>query len=201
MEILIATQNKHKMEELQLILTGHHLLSPVDLSINFVFEETGTTFLENSLGKARALFNLTGKPVLADDSGLIVPALGGEPGVYSARYGAKPGEENLEASERNTYLLNKMDGITDRSALFTCCITFILNPYRIFTVQESVEGMITHAPSGSNGFGYDPLFFLASYNKTVAELPEAEKNKISHRAVAGKRMAALIQTLENSHGN
>jgi len=201
MEILIATQNKHKLEELQLILAGHHLLSPADLSIDFDFEETGTSFLENSLGKASALFNLTGKPVLADDSGLIVPALGGEPGVYSARYGAKPGGENLEASERNAYLLNKMDGITDRSALFTCCMTLILNPYRLFTVQESVEGIITHVPSGSNGFGYDPLFFLESYNKTVAELPKAEKNKISHRAVAGKRMAVLIQTLEKNNEN
>ncbi len=196
MKILIATQNMHKMEELQLILKKHKLVLPSDIGIDFDFEETGTSFFENSFGKAMSLFNITGQPVLADDSGLNIPALNGEPGIHSARYGAKEDGIILDASERNSYLLDKMEGIKDRSAFFTCCMTLILNPYRFFTIQETMEGSITFKPSGTNGFGYDPLFYLKEYGITVAELPEEKKNRISHRGKAGRRMAALLKTIE-----
>ncbi len=196
MEILAATQNKHKLEELQQILPEHRILSPADLNIDFDFEETGSTFLENSMGKAFALYKLTGQPVLADDSGLSIPALHGEPGIYSARYGSAPGDKILEAEDRNAYLLKKMEGISDRQAFFTCCMTLVLHTNRFFTVQEIMEGSITYKPVGEHGFGYDPLFYLGKYGKTASELSESEKNKISHRGMAGKRMAALIKSLE-----
>ncbi len=196
MEILAATQNKHKLKELQQILPEHLIVSPADLKIDFNFEETGSTFLENSMGKAFALYNLTGQPVLADDSGLSIPALHGEPGIYSARYGSKPDGKILEAEERNAYLIKKMEGISDRRAFFTCCMTLVLHTNRFFTVQEIMEGSIIYKPVGKHGFGYDPLFYLKEYGKTAAELSESEKNKISHRGTAGKRIAALLKSLE-----
>ncbi len=198
MKILIATGNTHKLAELQNILKSHKLVSPADLHINFSFEETGSSFLENSMGKAFALYNLTKQPVLADDSGLNIPALNGEPGIYSARYGAQKDGTLLEASERNSYLLKKMEGITDRRAFFTCCMTLVLSPYRFFTVQETMEGFITHTPSGIHGFGYDPIFRVNGSEKTAAELSETEKNRISHRGKAGQRMAVLLEAIKDN---
>ncbi len=196
MEILIATQNRHKVEELQVILNDHKLLTPRDAGIDFDFEETGTSFFENSYGKAMELFGQTGKPVLADDSGLVVPALNGEPGIYSARYGAKKDGTNLAAAERNSYLLEKMEGISSRKAFFVCSMTLVLSAERFFNIQETLNGEIAEQPAGTHGFGYDPLFFLSEYGKTVAELPENEKNRISHRGRAGIRMKALLKNLE-----
>ncbi len=196
MKIIIATQNRHKVEELQSILSGHQLLTPEEAGVDYSFEETGSTFFENSFGKAMELYRITGEPVLADDSGLVVPALGGEPGIYSARYGAAEDGKNLEAPERNRYLLSKMEGIKDRRAFFVCSMTLILTPERFFNIQETLNGKIAEGPSGTHGFGYDPLFFLPEYGKTVAELAEDEKNRISHRGRAGIRMKALLKNLE-----
>lgn len=196
MEILIATQNKHKVEELKVILNDHKLLTPPDAGIDFNFDETGTSFFENSYGKAMELFRQTGNPVLADDSGLVVPALGGEPGIYSARYGAPEKGKNLEALERNRYLLEKMEGISSREAFFVCSMTLVLSAERFFNIQETLDGEIAEQPAGTHGFGYDPLFFLSEYGKTVSELPENEKNRISHRGRAGIRMKALLKNLE-----
>ncbi|MCK5152973.1 MAG: non-canonical purine NTP pyrophosphatase, partial [Spirochaetales bacterium] len=165
-----------------------------DIGIDFDFEETGNTFLENSKGKAFALFNQVNRPVLADDSGLNVAALNGEPGIFSARYGSKNGVE-LEASVRNLYLLDKLKGKSDLSAEFICCMTLVMDLNRFFVVQESFKGEITRKSTGINGFGYDPIFFLPEYGKTVAELPEKEKNKISHRGKAGYRIAKLLEGL------
>ena len=198
MEILIATQNSHKVEELQAILGEHKLLTPRDAGIDFSFEEKGTSFLENSLGKAMELFRQAGRPVLADDSGLVIPALNGEPGIYSARYGSGDLEKNLEAPERNRYLLGKMEGMTNREAFFVCSMTLVLSSERFFIVQETLNGEIAEHPSGTHGFGYDPLFFLPEYGKTVAEIPEKEKNRISHRGRAGLRMKALLKSLEET---
>lgn len=197
MKILIATQNKHKVGELQYILKDHILVTPGEMGIPFDFEETGSSFFENSYGKAMELYKSAGLPVIADDSGLVVPALGGEPGIYSARYGASEKGKNLEAPERNEYLLNKMNGITNREAFFVCCMTLILTENRFFSAQETMEGIIASEPSGVHGFGYDPLFYLPEYGKTVAQIPEEEKNRISHRGRAGRRINVLLKELES----
>jgi len=196
MKIVLATGNKHKKQELSQILSSHHLLLPEDLGISFYHEETADTFMGNSMSKAQALFATCGKPVLADDSGLIVPELnGGEPGIYSARYGSDESGHNLSDTERNLYLLHNMRSISDRSAFFVCCMTLILDEYRVFTVQESFHGKIISRMEGTGGFGYDPVFYIPELEKTAAQLSESEKNSISHRGKAGIRMAALIQDL------
>ncbi|MDZ7794200.1 MAG: RdgB/HAM1 family non-canonical purine NTP pyrophosphatase [Spirochaetia bacterium] len=200
MEILVATENTHKLKELSAIFAGHTLLTPHERDIDYYFEETGETFLANAQGKALALFEkvrleqaLT--PVIADDSGLVVPALGGEPGVYSARYGSPAGGPNLDTPDRNRYLLDKMEGLTDRRSFFVCCMVLVLTPERFFVAQETLPGSIISEPRGNHGFGYDPLFYLNEYGQTVAELPEAEKNKISHRGRAGIRLRAVLDSL------
>ena len=192
MKIVIATGNTHKKIELDKILASHTLIMPKDLGIEFHHEETENTFLGNSMGKARTLYNMCNMPVLADDSGLVVPAIGGEPGVYSARYGSDVFGRELSSVERNNYLLKNMTERTDRRAYFVCCMTLILDDQRFYTVQETVSGEIVHEGQGSNGFGYDPVFFVPSYHKTMAELPEAVKNQISHRALAGKALARIL---------
>jgi XTP/dITP diphosphohydrolase len=199
MEIFVATNNMHKVKELSAILGGVSLKLPSDAGIQFYHDETGTTYLENALGKALTLYRQVGKPVLADDSGLSVPALGGAPGVYSARYGDQDGKPPLDDAGRNQRLLEAMETLQspeERSAFFVCSMVLVLEEYRIFTVQETFAGSIALQPAGSGGFGYDPLFYLAEYGKSVAELPEEEKNSISHRGRAGKRMAALIASLK-----
>ena len=192
MEMLLATGNIHKKEEIQAILREHRVLTPGDLGGSFDYEETGTTFLANAQGKAQALHRMTGKAVLADDSGICLPALGGAPGIYSARYGSSPGEANLPSSERNALLLKNMEGRKDRRAFFVCAMTLVLGEYRHYSIQETVDGILTIEPAGSGGFGYDPLFFLEEYGKTMAQLSEAVKNRISHRGRAGARMARLL---------
>jgi len=195
MKIYLATNNPHKKEEISKIFSSHTILMPRDAGIDFDFEETGTTYLENALGKAITLFRSLGEPVVADDSGLSVPALGGAPGIYSSRYGSEKPGEKLEQSERNKYLLAKMQGIQDRRAFFVCCMVLVLEDYRIFTAQETVHGTIIHEPKGSGGFGYDPLFYIEDFGKTVAELSEGEKNRISHRGRAGAVINAILNNL------
>ena len=210
MEILVATENTHKLKELSAIFAGHTLLTPHEKGIEYSFEETGETFLANAQGKAMALFEQARlkqarlkqarseqavTPVIADDSGLVVPALGGEPGVYSARYGSPEGGTKLDTPDRNRYLLDKMEGITNRRSFFVCCMVLVLSPERFFVAQETLPGRIISEPRGSYGFGYDPLFYLNEYGQTVAELPEAEKNKISHRGRAGVRLRAVLDSL------
>ncbi len=193
---LLATNNEHKRFELQNILTGITLKTPAEEGIDFDCDETGSTFLENSMLKARTLYELTGKPVIADDSGLCVKGLDGEPGIYSARYGSPEGGPDLESPERNAFLLKNMEGLIgaeQRAATFVCCMSAIINDYRIYTVQETMEGYIAEKPYGAGGFGYDPVFFLPEYNKTVAELPEGEKNKISHRGRAARQLEKLLK--------
>ncbi len=193
MEILAATGNAHKKEEMGEILTSADLILPQELGLTMDFEETGTTFEANAYGKALHLFQQAGgRPVLADDSGLCVPALGGEPGVYSARYGSSPGQPTLTAEEKNQLLLSRMEEQEDRRAFFVCCMVLILGEYRFYTVQETIHGQLTRKPSGTGGFGYDPIFFLPDWGRTIAELPGGEKNKISHRGRAGARLNQLL---------
>jgi XTP/dITP diphosphohydrolase len=192
MELCIATGNPHKVEELQAIFPDHRLRTPAELGIDFEFEETGSTFFANAYGKAAALYPRAGMPVIADDSGLSLPALGGEPGIYSARYGSELYGRRLEADERNRYLLSRLEGVEERDAFFVCCMVAILAEYRFFCVQETLHGTIIDTPEGEGGFGYDPIFYLPERGATVAQLPEGEKNRISHRGKAGARLARLL---------
>ncbi len=194
MEIVLATGNMHKKEELEQILSGHKILIPSDLGLEFDCDETGTTFLANARLKAETLYTLTGRPVLADDSGLCVKALDGGPGIYSARYGS---ENGAQLSDRSRYelLLKNMEGVEDREAHFVCAMVLILAPYREFAVQETFDGRIADSPFGGGGFGYDPVFIDALSGKTAAELSAEEKNRVSHRGKAGRAMAALLEVL------
>lgn len=199
MNIVLATNNPHKKEEFDEILSPHTVLLPNDLGLKFSFDETGTNYFENAYGKAHTLFKLirgTGRviPVLGDDSGLSVEALDGAPGLYSSRYGADPGSgEKLPAEKRNKFLLDKLTGKTERSAFFVCSLVLILSEYRFYAVQETLEGEIAEEPSGSGGFGYDPVFYIPEMGKTAAELSPEKKHTLSHRGKAGKVMMKTIE--------
>lgn len=201
MEIYVATGNAHKVQELEAAMPGHSLRLPSDAGIEgFDVEEDGATYLENAVKKARALYDLSGKPSLADDSGLSVRALGGRPGVLSARYGARPGPEpgsliKLESGERNALLLEEMAAVEDRSCAFVCCLALVLSEERIFTAQETCPGVLLREPRGVGGFGYDPILYLPELGKSVAELSMDEKNRVSHRGKACARMSALLSGL------
>lgn len=196
MTLILASANEHKKRELDAILYPHTLLLPGHYNAGMKFEETGETFFENAYGKAYDLFRQTGVPVVADDSGLCIPALSGAPGVHSARYGATEPNQKLATKQRNEYLLEVMENIEQRNGFFVCCMVVIFEEYRYFVAQETLRGRITYAPVGTGGFGYDPLFFLDRYGKTVAELPAEEKDRISHRGKAGKRIKQLLDHLE-----
>ncbi|MDR2468208.1 MAG: RdgB/HAM1 family non-canonical purine NTP pyrophosphatase [Spirochaetaceae bacterium] len=191
MTLWFATGNTHKQEELAAILNENTvcctLKIPADGGFTFDPNEDGASFAENSLIKARALWKIVGEPVIADDSGLCVDALGGRPGIFSARYGAKQGEK-LDASRRNELLLTELGAISRRSARFVCAMTLLFDENRFVITQETLEGEIVHAAQGEGGFGYDPLLYLPELGRTVAELPAAEKNKLSHRARAARAL-------------
>lgn len=197
MELFVATGNVHKLIELAPALPGHTLKTPSEAGIEiFEVEEDGSTFLENAMKKAKALFDLIGKPSLADDSGLTVRALGGEPGVLSARYGSVDGSSKLGAHERNAFLLANMASKDDRACAFVCCLVLVLSDERIFAVQETCPGVLLREPLGQGGFGYDPVVFLPDLGKSVAQLSVEEKNRLSHRGRACARMTALLADLE-----
>ena len=194
MKIAIASTNRHKIEEIR------HKLSDLE-SIELVtadsiaaigpIDETGSTFEENALIKAREASRITKVPSIADDSGLAVDALDGEPGIFSARYG------NLSSdSQRNGLLLSKLESVPDgkRTARFICAIALVFPDGKEFTVRGECEGVIAQSPSGSSGFGYDPVFYLPDRGKTFAELSLDEKNKISHRARALDRFHELLDS-------
>ncbi len=194
MDILLASGNTHKKKELEQIFKGHTILMPGDLGISFECEETGCTFMANALLKAQSLYAQARRPVLADDSGLCVDALDGAPGIYSARYGAKTGQ-NLSDKGRYELLLKNMEGIEKRTAHFVCAMVLILGNDRMFSVQETFEGSIAKSPHGKGGFGYDPVFIDAFSGRCAAELSEEEKNRVSHRGRAGRGMQALLEAL------
>ena len=189
MEIILASGNKHKQREIEQILAPHRVLIPADIGCDFAYEENGTTFFENAFGKARHLFDSVRAPVLADDSGLVVEALDGQPGVRSARYGETGGSPNMTDVDRYELLLKNMRNAQERCAFFVCCLVLYIGKHRFCVVEERFDGEITKAPVGSAGFGYDPVFFVKSEGKTVAEMSAFRKNEISHRgrALAGLR--------------
>jgi XTP/dITP diphosphohydrolase len=191
-ELLLASNNDHKRREFARLFPGVKILLPRDLGVEFDFAEDGETFFANAHGKAAALHRAAGRPVIGDDSGLCVDSLGGEPGIRSARYGSAPGSAPLDAPRRNRYLLDRMNGITERSAHFVCCLVIVLGGERWLAAQETVSGVISREPRGTNGFGYDPLFILPG-GQTMAEISDAEKDRISHRGRAARRILAALR--------
>jgi XTP/dITP diphosphohydrolase len=190
-ELLVATNNAHKVRELTRLFPGVRLRTPSELGVVFEYEERGATYLDNALGKARHLYAQVGLPVLADDSGLEVPALGGEPGIRSSRYGSPPGGPKLTDAARCDLLLAKAATLADRSCFFVCCMALVLGESRFLTAQEVMPGQLALAPRGSGGFGYDPIVYVPERGKTVAELLDREKDRVSHRGRAARRVRAL----------
>jgi len=188
-----ATNNPHKLRELSRLFPGYRLSSPADIGCLFSFKETGKTYLENALGKALHLYHLVKTPVLADDSGLEVTGLGGRPGIYSSRYGSTDGKTKLSDAQRNAYLLSQAASLSDRSCFFVCCMVLVLDEKRFMAAQETFHGVLAGEPSGSGGFGYDPVVYLPEIGKTVAELSDAEKDSLSHRGKAARRVLGLLE--------
>ena len=191
MKLVLASQNPKKLEELGDILShmGVEVCLQSELGVSVEVEETGTTFEENSLLKARAVMEATGIPAVADDSGLCVDALNGAPGVYSARYGG----EGLDDTARYRLLLENMRGQSPRTARFVSVITCCFPNGDVLSARGECEGTIAFAPIGAGGFGYDPVFFLPELKKTFAQLSPEEKNAISHR---GKALVVFRGKLE-----
>lgn len=185
MKIIAATSNKNKIIEINNKFAGITGLEIIPLSeykgVPEIIED-GRTFSENALKKARAIRDFTGEISLADDSGLVVDAIGGEPGIYSARYGG----ENLTDADRYNLILEKLKGVEEnsRNARFICSIAMAFPDGREFYTEGVCEGRIAFVPGGNNGFGYDPVFFIPELECTMAEISLEEKNRISHRARA-----------------
>ncbi|WP_412754151.1 RdgB/HAM1 family non-canonical purine NTP pyrophosphatase [Legionella londiniensis] len=183
-ELILATSNPGKIKELKELLSPIACIPQQELGITDA-EETGLSFIENAILKARHASSLGKKPALADDSGLVVKALAGQPGIYSARFAG----QNASAEDNSRLLLKQLEHIGDekaRSAYFYCAIAVVEHEYdpTPLIATGKLEGYITRKPQGTEGFGYDPVFYLPEYHCTVAELPIAVKNKISHRAQA-----------------
>jgi XTP/dITP diphosphohydrolase len=194
-EIIIATKNKGKAQEFQQMFAqkGYKIMTLLDFLDLPEVEETGATFEENAIIKAEAISRELGKMVIADDSGLVIDALEGRPGVFSARYAGE--EKNDEAN--NEKVLREMENVPDqeRSARFYCALAIAMPGRKTETVFGTCEGFILQEGQGTNGFGYDPIFFSTEANKAMAELPSFEKNKISHRAKALKKLDEKFDTL------
>ena len=191
--IIFATGNEGKMREIRAILEDLKLpvLSMKEAGVNPEIVEDGKTFGENAEIKARAVWNLTGDIVLADDSGLVVDYIGGEPGIYSARYLG----EDTSYAVKNQVIIDRLSQAkgSERSARFVCNIAAGLPDGRVLHAEETMEGEIAYAPAGSGGFGYDPILYLPEFAKTSAELTMDEKNQISHR---GKALRAVKELLK-----
>lgn len=217
MKIYLATSNQNKKREIQEIFSQHEIRTPADDGIEFDPEETGTTFYENSLIKAKALYEIVKCPVIADDSGICVDALNGAPGIYSSRYAGpefmkgKPDGSKISQEEQNLHLINQLNEAIkqknlpkmpylngERSCHYTCAMVLYLGPDRLFVAQETFEGTIIDSiekQAGNGGFGYDPIVFLPQHNKTIAQLTADEKHAISHRGKAVRALQKIIEKL------
>ena len=195
MKLVLASKNQKKLVEMNDILShlGIEVCSEEEAGVDLEVEETGATFEENSLLKAKAVMEASGLPAIADDSGLCVECLNGAPGVYSARYGG----EGLSDEERYRILLENMRGQMTRAAKFVSVITCCFPNGGVLTARGECPGTIAYAPMGKGGFGYDPVFFLPELKKTFAQLSAEEKNAISHR---GKALEAFKEKLEEYLG-
>ena len=195
-KIIFATGNENKLKEIRQIRQDMdvEIISMKEAGINIEIEETGTTFLENSYLKAKTIWDITGGIVMADDSGLVIDYLNGEPGLYSARYMG----ENTSYDIKNANILERMKAAkgNERSARFVASIVCILPNGKELSVVETMEGIIADKVAGENGFGYDPILYLPDYDCTSAELSDNEKNKISHR---GKALRLMREKLKNEN--
>ena len=187
MKVVLASKNPHKLVEISQITEkfGMELVLESQLGVDIDVEETGSTFEENSFLKAEAVMKATGLPALADDSGICVDALGGEPGIYSARYGF---DDSLDDFGRLQLLLKNTENGPDgqRQAQFVCVITFVTPDGKVIQARGEVHGELLRAPFGEGGFGYDPIFYYPPFGKSLAQVSPAEKNSVSHRANALK---------------
>ena len=193
-KIIFATANEDKLREIRAIMSGLdcEIITMKEAGFEGGIAEDGNTFRENAEIKARAVWAATGGIVLADDSGLVIDYLNGEPGVYSAR-----DLEGTPYPEKNRILIERLKDARgeERSARFVCDIAAVLPDGRVIHAEAAMEGLIAETPAGSGGFGYDPILYLPEYGKTSAELPMEEKNRISHRGKALKRMEELLKNV------
>lgn len=193
MDIIVATNNQGKVKEIKSILAPHNVMSQMEIGVDIDVEETGDTFVENAFLKARALKQYTQCAIIADDSGLMVDYLNGDPGVYSARYAG----DNTTPMQGIEKLLKNLDGVPFecRSARFVSVIALILPDGTEYSFEGTCDGFITNILKGDNGFGFDPVFYYPPLDKTFAELTEDEKNNISHRRVAINKLTEFLNTL------
>jgi XTP/dITP diphosphohydrolase len=191
MKAVLASNNPGKLRELNTILSalGLEVISQREAGLKLDVEETGTTFEENSLLKAQAACQASGMIAIADDSGLEVDALGGEPGVYSARYGTP----DLDDAGRTALVLKNMEGKEERACRFVSVVTCCFPDGRILVARGTCEGQVAEKPQGENGFGYDPIFYVPELGKTFAQLSDGEKNARSHRGRAIQQLAELLK--------
>lgn len=210
MKIYLATGNVNKKREVQELFPEHTIVIPKDEGIDFAPEETGTTFYENSLIKARSLYELVKCPVLADDSGICVDALDGAPGIYTSRYAGpdfmkgKPDGSKISQEEQNAFLVRQTREAVEKgkasgpAAHYTCSMVLYMGKDRLFVAQETMEGEIIgniEESRGTGGFGYDPIFYLPEEKRTAAELTADEKNAISHRGKASRIIKSIADPL------
>lgn len=205
MVLYLATGNRHKQKEMQEILTNYEIRIPADDGIDFNPDETGSTFYENSIIKAKALWQIVNKPVIADDSGLCVDALSGEPGIFTSRYAGpdfphgRPDGKKIPQDEQNRLLIKQLNatGSKNRKCHYTCAMVLFVKSDQLYVAQDIFEGELIDDISkqaGNGGFGYDPIVYLPEYGKTVAEISAEEKNRISHRGKAVRKIAEILKT-------
>ena len=191
MKLIIASNNAHKLTEMKAILSPFFddVQSMREAGIEHETVEDGTTFMENAVKKARELAEISGQAAIADDSGICVDALDGAPGIYSARFSGVHGDDKAN----NRLLLEKLEGVENRAAHYTCAIALCWPDGKMLTAEDYLFGEIAHDEKGTGGFGYDPLFLLPERGVRTAELGPGEKNAISHR---GKALRKLVKLLE-----
>ena len=190
-EIMLATSNAHKVEEFSTMLKplGFEVKSLLDLEEQIEIEENGSTFEENSLIKARTIHDKLGIPVIADDSGLMVNALDGAPGIYSARFMGKDTSYDV----KNQYIMDQCRNAEDKGCQFVCAIAYVEEDGSEHVFTGIVEGLVAEIMEGEKGFGYDPMFYYPPYKTTLANVSEELKNKVSHR---GRALRQFIEFLE-----
>ena len=193
MDFIIATNNKDKVKEIKTILAGHNVMSQSEAGIHVEAEENGTTFAENALIKARSIKKLADCAIIADDSGIMVDALGGAPGIYSTRYAG----EGCTPADCNAKLLRELEGVPyeQRTARYVCCMALILPDGSEHTFEGTCEGYIIDEERGTNGFGYDPMFYVPSIDMTFGQADSRVKHKMSHRYFALKKLSDFVEKL------
>lgn len=194
-KVIFATKNKGKIKEIQAVLgDSYNVITMEEAGISVDVEENGKTFEENAVIKAEAIAKICGETVLADDSGLEIDYLNGEPGIYSARYMGHDTSYDI----KNKSLIDRLNGVPDekRTARFVCAVAAAVPGRETVVVRGTMEGIIGYEIKGENGFGYDPIFLLPEYGKTSAEISPEEKNKISHRGKALRMIAEKLNNME-----